>query len=124
MRDIDESNALLLQILNRLKQCLHFVKGQGAGRFVQNQNLRIAHQTAQKLNELLLRDGQRACLALKVEVKAQLLHADIQTLFQLAFILIEAHQDVFQNRHVREEHRLLAAPDRCRVPAMRQAFRA
>ena len=107
VRDIDEGNALLLQILNRLKQSLHFVEGQGAGRFVQNQNLRIAHQTTQKLNELLLRDGQRACLALKVEVKAQLLHADIQTLFQLAFILIEAHQDVFQNRHVREEHRLL-----------------
>ena len=116
VRDINDGNALFLEILHRFKQRLHLVEGQGAGRLVQNQNLRIAHHAAQKLDQLLLGDGKRVGLALKVQIEVQFLHAAGQALFQFAFVFIEAHQDVFQNRHVREKHRLL----RHQINAVRQ----
>ena len=116
VRDIDDRDALLFEILHRLEQGLHLVEGQRAGRLVQNQDARVAHHAAQKLDKLLLGDGERIRLALKVQIEVELLHALVQALFQLALVLVEAHQNIFQNRHVREKHRLL----RHQIDALRQ----
>ena len=105
--DVDHADALALEILHHLKERLHLAEGEGAGGLVQNQQPRLAHQAAQNLHQLLLRDGQGAGLALEIEGEAQLLHVLLQALAQLRLVLVEAHEHVFEHRHVGEEHRLL-----------------
>ena len=107
MGDVDHADALALEILHHAEQGLHLAKGEGAGGLVQDENLGLAHHSAQDLHKLLLGDGERICLALEVELEAQFLHVLCQTFFQFLGALMEAHEDVLLHRHVGEEHRLL-----------------
>ena len=119
MGDIDDGDALALEVLHDLEQGLHLAEGQRAGGLVQDEHLRVAHHAAKQLDQLLLGDGERVGLALEAEGHAQLLHVPAQALFQLAFIFGKAHEDVFKHRHVGEEKRLL----RHQVDAGRQRRR-
>lgn len=105
--DVDHADALALEVLDHLEEGLHLAEGQRAGGLVQDQEPRFAHHAAQDLHQLLLGNGQGAGLALQVERKAQLFHVLLQALFELRLVFMEAHQHVFQHRHVGKQHRLL-----------------
>ena len=102
--DVNDGDALFLQILHGLEQGLHLVEGQGAGRLVQNQNAGVSHHATQKLHQLLLGNGEGVGLALKIQIEVQLLHTLGKPLFQLALFFVEAHEDVLKNGHIGEQH--------------------
>ena len=56
MGDVDDADALCLQVLDHLEQALYFLKGKCTGRLIQNQDLRVSQQSTKKLYQLLLCD--------------------------------------------------------------------
>ena len=119
MGDVDHADALALEIADDLEQGLHLAEGERAGGLVKDQKARLAHHAAQDLDELLLGNGKGAGLALQVEREAQLLHVLLQALPKLGFVFVEAHQHVFQHRHIGKQQRLL----RHQIDALRQRRR-
>ena len=117
--DVDDGDALFLQILHGFEQGLHLVEGQGTGGLVENQNAGVSHHATQQLHQLLLCDGEGVGLALKVQVEVQLLHTVVEPLFQLPLFFVEAHENVLKNGHVGEQHRLLGH----QINALRQRSR-
>ena len=105
--NVDDGDAFLLQVFHCFEQCLYLVEGQGTGRLVQDQDPGVPHHAPEQLHHLLFRNGKGVGLPLQVQGEVQLSHAVNQPLLQVGFPLVKAHEDVFQHRHVGEEHGLL-----------------
>ena len=74
MRDINNADPLCSQIIDTFEQAVYLIKCQGAGRLVQNQDLRMTQETSQDLNHLLLGNRQAVGLSRKVNLPANLIH--------------------------------------------------
>ena len=67
----------------------------------------MAQDAAQDLHQLLLGDGKAAGLAGQIQIPADLRHGLHKLFVKLRLALLEADEDVFLHRHIREEQRLL-----------------
>ena len=106
MRDKDNPDAECLQGADLAEQPLGFAGREGGRGFVEDQDPRVAHQTAQDLHHLLVRHLQGAGGGVEVKQALELLELLRQPFFQIAFAR-QAEQDVFPHRQVGEQQRLL-----------------
>ena len=107
MSNVDDTDVLLLELLNYFEEALYLVKSKCRGWLVQNQNLGMTHKTAENLNHTLLSNGKCHCLAVQVKLPANLFHSVFKHLVELGFWSLKANGDVLSNGHVREQHWLL-----------------
>ena len=77
MADVDQRNALLLQLAHDAEQRLDLVRGQRGGGLVQNQHLAVCGDCLCDLHHLHLCDAQAAQLCVGVDVQLQLLQQGI-----------------------------------------------
>ena len=71
--DVDQSNALLLQLPHDAEQALDLVCGQRGGGLVQDQHLAVGGNSFSNFHHLHLGDAQRAQLCMGVDVQLQFL---------------------------------------------------
>ena len=107
MRDVDDADALLTQLLDAGEQRVDLVEGEGARGLVEDEHLGVAHEAAQDLDHALLGDGERGGLAVRVEVPADLVHDLLELAVELGLLGLEADGHVLTDGHVGEQHRLL-----------------
>ena len=105
--DVDNADTLALEILHAAKKAFNLLKGERAGGFVQNEHLRVTQQAPKQFDKLLLRNGKRAGLSIKLQPPADALHCFHQLLVQLPLRPVETNQDIFLHGHIGKKQRLL-----------------
>ena len=93
VRDVDDGNAVGLQILDDSKQCFHLVGSQGGGGLVQNQNLTVGGDGLGDFHGLHLGNAELAHLLMGVKIHPNLLQQGIGILIHL---LVVNHGDEAQ----------------------------
>jgi len=106
VRDKNNANAEILQRADLAKQAFGFARRERCRGFVEDQNSGVAHQPAQDLHHLLIRDFQSAGSGIEIKLTLQLLEFLRQPLFPISFAR-QTKQDVFPHRQVGEKQRLL-----------------
>ena len=115
MADIDDRNALGLEILDDAEQGLHLVRRQGRGRLVQDEHLAVRRDRLGDFHRLHLGNGQIAKALLGIKVHANLFE-------QLRGILI--HFRMIDHRDASQQllHRIAANVDVFRNAALRHGL--
>ena len=86
MADVDQSDALLLQLVHDAEQRLDFVRGQRGGRLVQDQHLAVCGDGLCDFHHLHLCDAQAAQLCVGVDVQLQLFQQVIGIFIHLGMV--------------------------------------
>ena len=73
MADVDQCNALLLQLTHDAEQRFHFIGGQGGGGLVQDQHLAVCGNSLCNFHHLHLGNAQAAQLCVGIDLQLQLL---------------------------------------------------
>ena len=126
VRNIENRRSLGRQFAQRQEKLVGFLRGQHAGRFIENQQLRVLQQAAHDLDPLTLADGKRMHHAIRVERQAvggrHLDHPAAQCLGIPAARQSQSH--VFQHRQRFEQRQMLEHHADTEPPRHRRRFHA
>jgi len=84
--DVDQCNALLLQLTHDAEQRFHFVGGQGRGGLVQDQHLAVCGNSLCNFHHLHLGNAQAAQLCVGIDLQLQLLQQCIGILVHFSMV--------------------------------------
>ena len=114
MRDIDNAAPLGFQLTDHAEQGFGFGIGQGVGRFIHNDDLRLEAQHLRDLHHLLIADGkvahQSVALKAQIQLRQQFVRFGIHG-FPVDFAKpvheLTAEEDVLRNGELRDQVQLL-----------------
>ena len=122
VRDIDDRDALRLQIADHLEQHRHLRRRQGRGGLVHDQDARIDRQGPRDLDQLLLAQPQVLDARQRVNVLFQLLHQRAGLALLLGIVDarrardLAPHEDIVAHVHVRRQGQFLVDDGNAEVP--------